>query len=242
MTLTRQTSSEEVLSLPHATTLFEILGINTCCGQARTLADAAALSRLSSEELIELLESPTAFPDGAAGRPPDTSDLGEVVRWIGDNLHRRARRSLVALIIRVRSLTPAHGRQRPELWTTRATLELLARDLIPHMSTEETYLFPYIRGMTENMQADKTLVVPLLGTIEFPLQAIKHDHAGDMEAIHALRQSTRDFTADDRSCEPLREFYRGLASFARELQEHIHLENDVLFPQAVELEKRVARR
>jgi len=235
------TPVHEVLVQPYMRTVLEILGVDTCCGADRSLKDASADAALSPAELLGLLATPAALPEGNTGRLPEDSSLAGIVDWVGGRIHPRARRFLIALIIRARSLSSSHGRRLRELWQTRDQLEELARDLIPHMSTEERYLFPYIRSMTETMRADATLVVPLLGTIEFPLQAIKHDHAADMNAIAALRQSTRDFTPDERSCAALREFYRALALFARELQEHIHLENDVLFPQAVEMEKRVAR-
>jgi regulator of cell morphogenesis and NO signaling len=240
MTFTAETSVEELLvTLPAAAGVFEILGIDYCCRQERSLQKACAASGLDSNEVIDILRGEPVVTEPVRLRLAADSPLSELAGEIVRHHHRHARKRLVALIQTVRTLCSAHAGRFPEIWKIRDQIEKLARDLIPHMAREERYLFPYIASL-EHGVPDTEIVVPLFGTIEFPLQSVRHDHADDLTTINVLRETTRNFAPPEEACSRFRAFYADLSDFTMELQEHIHVENKVLFPRAVEMEKRAA--
>ncbi len=236
MRVTGDTSIGDLLGMhPAATAVFEIVGIDTCCGEPRSLRAACRSIALDTEEAVELLEGGainTSLPP--LPQRPDTS-LSELTQAIVKHHHRRARKRLVALIQSARTLCGTHASRFPELWRTRDLIEQLARTMIPHMSNEERFLFPYISTF-ETGTPNREMVVPLFGTVEFPMQALRHDHADDLDTIHLLREATRGFSVPETACPRFRNLYAELSEFAGELQAHLHIENDTLFPRAVEME------
>jgi regulator of cell morphogenesis and NO signaling len=230
--------SELVESLPRAATVFEVVQINTCCKRDRTLAEGCSAAGIDLDELLALLDE---VPLGSRmDRPafPPSAPLLDVTAFITDYYHRRARKYLVDLTLAVRSLCGGHGQTAPELWALRKAIEELARDLVPHMYREERYLFPYMHAL-DGGRMEREIVVPLFGTVEYPLQFIRHDHAHDLEGIARIRALTSAVAPAGEPCGQSGALYAALLQFASELEEHIELENDVLFPRAIEAEKRI---
>jgi regulator of cell morphogenesis and NO signaling len=221
-----------------AETVFEVVGIDSCCKRDRKLSDAAAAAGIDLEELVALLREVPQDPAVTPLTPGPRATLSEVTKEVRNQYHRRARRALVSLVRTARMLAGSHGQTFRELGKIRGEVEELTRDLIPHMLREERYLFPYIAAM-DGGKLESEMVVPLFGRVEHPLKHLRHDHADDLEAIAKLRELTRNFTPPEGACPGMRRFYSALAHFAVELQEHIDLENDVLFPRAVEVESRL---
>jgi regulator of cell morphogenesis and NO signaling len=228
-------------SHPGATRLFALLGIDYCCRAERSLAAAAVAANVDRDELIDLLSRRAPEIPPVTDKDWFAAPLTEIADVIVKNYHRRARRFLVDLLDLVDRLLSAHAAARPELWTLRATLEELGRDLIPHMAREEQYLFPYIKMLEHPVAGDQPVIIPLSGSVEYPLQGIRHDHSHDLEYLARIRSLGSALTSGDQ-CGRLARFIALLADFDRDLTRHIKLENDVLFPRAVELERAIARR
>ncbi len=235
------TVAEVVSAYPAAPTLFEIVGIDYCCQPARTLREASAGAGMMVTDIVQFLENGAAPPPPA--RPSARSDapLAELTKEIRNHYHRRARISLASMIWTARSIGSAHNERFPVIWDVRRKLEDLARELIPHMLREERYLFPYISGMDQGRVETET-VVPLFGTVEYPLQQLRHDHAHDVQLLGELRTLTQNFVSPEGACPRHRHLYSSLAQFVSDLDEHIHLENDVLFPRAVAMEKQLLQK
>ncbi|HSP17142.1 MAG TPA: DUF542 domain-containing protein [Thermoanaerobaculia bacterium] len=232
------TVAEIVAAYPAAPTLFEVVGIDYCCQPSRTLRDACASAAMHLEDVVEFLErgaSPPATAGPAVGADARLSDL---TREIKSFYHRRARISLASMIWAARALASAHSDKIPVLWDIRRKIEELAHDLIPHMMREERYLFPYIDGMDLG-RVENDAVVPLFGTVEYPLQQIRHDHSHDEQALGVLRALTQNFVSSESACARQKDLYSSLAQFSADLEAHIRLENDVLFPRAVAMEKQL---
>ncbi len=235
------TVGELIENVPAAEAVFEIVRIDSCCRRERTLADAGAAAGIDVDEVISLMHE---LPLDSSVHPvtlPLNAGLGDITAQIKDQYHRRARAFLVMLTRSVRALSGSHGHAFREIWQVRTQIERLARDLVPHMSLEEKYLFPYIDSLAGG-RADREIVVPLTGKVEYPLQFVKHDHDDDMQMIATLRELTHNFTPPDRACAGFSAFYNVLREFAAEIEEHIALENDVLFPRAIDAEKQIFQR
>jgi len=236
------TVREIVDSVPNAGRIFSILGINYCCGYERSLADGARQAGLQADEVLDLLSDRLAsLAENRTTRWTEVS-LTDVADYVVEYHHRRARRDLIHLILLAAEVASAHASRHPEIWELQDELERLSRDLIPHMRREEQYLFPYIRSMESETGPDQTLIFPLFGTIEYPLQAVKHDHNEDLSHLARIRHFADSLAIPSRTCGRLDTLCDLIAAFELELQEHIRLENDVLFPRAIEVERSSAQR
>jgi len=114
----------------------------------------------------------------------------------------------------------------------------LAADLRPHLMKEEMVLFPYIRELEEDVLASRSAPRPAFGPLEPPLRCMVAEHDRVEEILRALGRTTSGYTPPDDACSAYRALYAGLAELEADLQQHIHLENEVLFPAARALERR----
>jgi len=227
-------------TLAHAATVFEVTGIDYCCKRDRSLRDAAKAATLDAAELLQLL-------DPAAGTPPprplagaESAPLHEVTKYIVNAHHKRARSMLVRMTLLASQAASAHPDKK--LWPLVDLIARIARDLVPHMRREEQYLFPYIDSFQREMGPDETIVVPLFGSVEYPMQRIRHDHSEDLATLTAIREATDNFTLPKGACDRVGQLFGLLKEFDTDLQQHIRLENEILFPRAIEAERAAAKR
>jgi regulator of cell morphogenesis and NO signaling len=108
---------------------------------------------------------------------------------------------------------------------------LLCEELTPHLRKEEMVLFPYIRALEAG-----NAPAPPFGTVRNPVRmmSLEHDNAGEL--LKAMRRTSGDYATPDNACTSYRLLYQSLAAFEQDLHQHIHLENNLLFPLAVKLE------
>ena len=223
---------EFVDQVPRAALVFEILNIDFCTNDQRALSAAAAAAGCDLDEVLALLNR-GPLPARSASRGTSFADMTAYITQVH---HRRARQMLIDLIELNGRVAAGHAAKHPELWQIKNSLEDIARKLVPHMVTEERYLFPYISSMDQKVP-DVSTIVPLFGTVQYPLQSLRHEHGEDLTLINRIRDITRDFTPPSDACPRYKIFYNMLSEFTTELREHIELENDVLFPRAVEAER-----
>ena len=143
-------------------------------------------------------------------------------------------------MVRLDSLTEkviwAHGENHPELNEIGLLFRQMCADLAPHMFKEEQILFPYILALVAADTGNKPAPLAPFGTINNPVQmmSFEHDQAGEM--LRTLRKLTSDYTPPADGCMSYKTLYEGFETFERDLHQHIHLENNILFPKAIELE------
>jgi regulator of cell morphogenesis and NO signaling len=228
----------ELLGHPTAARIFELLGIDVCCGAERTLAGAAEAAGISVEELSSLLDDDDSTPLPRTTPPEDfaTFTLTRQIDHLVGNHHKFARRQLLRLDRIMRVVWPGH-RGLANLARVRSLLGELLDDLIPHMAREERYLFPYMRSFEGQMKPEERISVPLFGNLQYPLASITHDHADDSNRLLELRKLTGGFAATNDACARVRNLFDGLSELERDIQEHIRIENQIVFPRAVELER-----
>jgi regulator of cell morphogenesis and NO signaling len=140
---------------------------------------------------------------------------------------------LDALLSKVCSV---HGQNHPELTRIRSLFQDLNRDLIPHMQKEEMVLFPYIEQMDEAVSAGRPAPVPFFGTVQNPIHMMMMEHDAAGEILKEIRQISGGFTVPEDGCISYETLYKALDALEQDLHQHIHLENNILFPRAVELE------
>lgn len=234
---TTHTVREIALEMPCATRVFEKLGIDYCCGGQRTMEEACAAAGIDLTDVTRALKE-AAQQQAASGEITDFTlmTLTELIGYILEKHHVFTKEELSRLDSLVAKVCSAHGQRHAELLRVQQLFGDLKNDLQPHMFKEEMVLFPYIVRMEEAARRQGQVMPPPFGTVRNPVRmmSFEHDHAGDI--LRELREVSGNYTVPQDGCISYRTLYEALENFERDLHEHIHLENNLLFPRAVELE------
>jgi regulator of cell morphogenesis and NO signaling len=234
MTVTAsETVGEIVAANPSSARLFERYGIDYCCGGNRPLAEACSEKGLSVEEFSREL---TAADAPATERDWRAAPLAELIGHIVGKHHNYLRSELPEIERKIDKILAAHGERHGDtLSALREVFRGLKAELSEHMMKEERILFPMIR----NMEISARLTMPA-GAIQHPIRVMEHEHASAGQALAEMRRLTNDFSPPDDACNTFRVLYRQTEELESDLHIHIHLENNILFPRAAELEQTIA--
>ena len=236
ITSTEKTVRELALEVPNATRIFEKLGIDYCCGGNQSLEAACRRLNLSVAQVVESLE------EGAASSPATESKdwaggmLSDLIQHIKSTHHKYTREEIARLQPLLDKVCKVHGENHPELLAIRTTFQELASELTTHLMKEEMILFPYLVRMEEAVLQHRPKLSAPFGTVQNPVHAMMMEHDSAGEALRKLRHESHDYTAPADGCFSYRTLYQALEAFEADLHQHIHLENNILFPRAIEME------
>jgi regulator of cell morphogenesis and NO signaling len=234
---TEKTVRELALEKPGAARVFERLGIDYCCGGKQTLEQACRAASLPVDEVVDALEvahhSAQAFPKD---RNWQAEALGDLISHIKDTHHKYTREEIARLGPLFDKVCSVHGEHHPELFELRATFQGLAQELTTHMMKEEMVLFPYMERMEESVMQKEPILPPPFGTLRNPVSMMEHEHDSAGSALRGLRASSNGYAVPPDACVSFQTLYKTLAEFEADLHQHIHLENNILFPRAIALE------
>ena len=132
-----------------------------------------------------------------------------------------------------------HGERHPELFEINQLFIDVANELAQHMKKEELVLFPRIKKMVQHLE-NKTLLEPArFGTIQNPISMMEHEHDNAGEIFRSIQELTNNYTPPEDACNTYKVTFSMLDEFEKDLHLHIHLENNILFPKALLLEKKL---
>lgn len=236
MNITPETRIADVAAQNPATIkVFQRLGIDFCCGGKRPLAEACREKQITFGELTAALASTEAARPGIPGAD---AKPGELIRFIVDRYHADLRTELPRLAQMAAKVLDAHGARHPEVFPElNQVFAGLRAELESHMMKEERILFPYVERLEAMAADDRTLSASPFGSIQAPIGMMEHEHDDAAGALARLRQLTSGYNPPADACNTFRGLYFGLAELEKALHEHIHLENNILFPRAIRLEE-----
>jgi regulator of cell morphogenesis and NO signaling len=225
------------VGVPGATRIFENFGIDYCCGGRRTLVAACQEASLPVEVLTRSLEEAGRASQPGAERDWRQESLTALTEYIINAHHSFTRQELDRLEKLFDKVCSRHGENHPELFEAQKIFYQLKQDLIPHMLKEEQVLFLYITRMEEAAGEGRAIQPPFFGAVQNPVRMMmmEHDTAGDL--LKQLRGITNGYTTPHGVCISFQTLYQALAAFEADLHQHIHLENNILFPRAIEMEE-----
>jgi regulator of cell morphogenesis and NO signaling len=234
---TTNTVKEIAVTVPGATRIFEQIGIDYCCGGGHTLKEACDKSRLSVDEVVKRLESAEQVLS-PGDKVPDwqSQSLTSLAAHIVDTHHFFTKQELVRLEKLLGKVCSRHGEKHPELMDLRKIFLRLNDELIPHMLKEEQALFPHIARMEEAVSEGRAVPPPFFVTVQNPVRMMTTEHEMAGVLLGEMRRITNDFSAPADACVRYQTLYQALPAFEADLHQHIHLENNILFPRAVEME------
>jgi regulator of cell morphogenesis and NO signaling len=218
-----------VLERPSRSRVFERFGIDYCCGGRKALAAACAERGADLDEVTLALDDPgPADADDVDWRSRPVSELRD---HIVNHHHAYLRDELPPMRLLVDKVATAHGGAHPELLDIRATFAAMADELEQHMVKEEQVLFPACVALESDGEAGFPF-----GSVENPIGLMLHEHNEVAAALAELRTLTHDYEVPADACASYRSMLDRLHALEMDTHRHVHEENNVLFPRAIELE------
>jgi regulator of cell morphogenesis and NO signaling len=235
--ISTMTIRDIAVASPATTRVFEEYKIDYCCGGGKKFADACAAAGVEpavvSEKITGILDGPVSESE------PEQLPVPRLIDHILDTHHVFTRKEMYRLTALMDKVCNKHGAAHPELYQMKDAFALLCNDLFPHMKKEEMVLFPYIQELHNSHERSAAPRIPPFGSVAHPIRMmnIEHDEAGNI--MRNMRELSKDYALPDGACPSFGALYFGLDELEKDLHKHIHLENNVLFPQAIELENAV---
>lgn len=225
MPYSHQTVGEIVRANFKSAIIFERYGIDYCCGGKQRLQDVCQKKSISLDEVSSLL-------DELDQQQPDilnafqTMNTPELISYILLNHHRYIRQDMPVLIAQLRRVVHKHGDRYPWLQPALLLAEQLEQELMPHMAKEEHVLFPMLKAAYYKHAS----VEP--NWVEELIQAMEHEHNQAGYLLEEFRYLTHGFHIPNDACTTFALCMAGWKEFEVKLHEHIHLENNILFPRS----------
>jgi regulator of cell morphogenesis and NO signaling len=231
-----RTVREFAVEIPQATRLFESMGIDYCCGGGKSLQDACVSANVSVDEVVSKL-----LVSAKESRPAQNSDwstarLSELVDYIVTKHHVYVRQELPRLEQLLNKVASKHGEKQPELKRVQNIFRAVSQELSSHLTKEEQILFPYVKELETSRGSSTRMRAPMFGSVSNPVHMMEIEHQSAGDALRELRKITNGFVAPEEGCFSYQTLYRGFAEFETDLHQHIHLENNILFPRTIQLE------
>jgi regulator of cell morphogenesis and NO signaling len=232
------TVGEIAVQIPGAARELEQLGIDYCCGGNQTLTEACATANISLDEAMTRLQQGLASEGGSEGKDWRTSLLVDLIDHINRNHHVFVREACLRINALAAKVAGVHAQNHPEVAQVQRIFASLAEELRVHLMKEEQVLFPYIARLEESSMAGDPAPPSCFGTVTNPVRMMMQEHDGAGEALRKLRAVTKDYAVPADACTSYQMLYQALKEFEGDLHQHIHLENNILFPRAVAMEER----
>lgn len=241
LTMTTDTTVRDIVADDYrAAAVFQKHGIDFCCGGNRSLASACSASGADSAHVLGELAKLDQMTDIPVPRFK-TWDLGFLADYIEANHHGYVRGAVSTILQHTRKVASVHGERHPEVVHIARIFEEIAQELTHHMMKEEHILFPYIREMAAQARAGRPMPPPPFGSIQNPIRMMEMEHESAGGGMQRIRELSGNHTPPADACTTFRVTYQELLEFERDLHQHVHLENNILFPKAVELESVIAK-
>lgn len=237
MNATDQKTIGEIVADDYRTAaIFQSYGIDFCCKGNRTIVDACESRKINTGDVYRDLETLSKQSGGDkidyASWPADL-----LADYIEKKHHRYVEERSPLLNQYLDKLCKVHGDRHPELFEVAELFKQTSGNMAQHMKKEELVLFPFIRKMEKAVRTGQKLDTPHFGKVENPINMMEHEHAEEGERLRQISALTNGYTPPADGCNTYRVTFQMLDEFEKDLHLHIHLENNILFPTALRMEK-----
>ncbi|WP_339702541.1 iron-sulfur cluster repair di-iron protein [Algoriphagus aquimarinus] len=217
-------------------TVFQQNKIDFCCQGNRTIEEACAKKKVDVDALIGELNKAAASGD-ASSTDFNSWSLDLLATYIEKKHHRYVEKRITEIKPMLAKIVKVHGDLHPELMEVEELFLGSAGELTAHMKKEEFILFPFVKKLVQASE-DKTELTPgHFGTVANPVAMMMDEHEAEGERFRKIAELTNDYTPPLGACTTYMVTFSLLKEFEQDLHLHIHLENNILFPKAIELEK-----
>lgn len=223
-----------------AARVFENHGIDYCCGGNIPINHACSQDGIDENLLIRQLEALLERRDRSS-EYIENLPLTELSDYIVETHHGYIHDTAPFIREKLKKLCEVHGDHHPELSEIREMFDTASVNLLLHMEKEETILFPYIRDM-ENLKLNEARKKMKAEKMSSPIHQFREEHQAEGDRFRKMSEITNNFRVPADGCNTYQVTYRTLDEFVKDLHRHIHLENNVLFPKFIKLEKELMQK
>lgn len=232
MGITKESIIGDVVSKDYkSASVFKNYGIDFCCNGNRTIADACADKNINSEDVINEINNALSDNSNQAGIDYASWPLDLLADYIEKKHHRYVDSKIEEILPYLQKIARVHGDRHPELLEVEQLFLASAKELTSHMRDEESVIFPKIRDLVSNSKFDEE-------SLDQPIATLMHQHDQEGERFRRIEALTNQYTTPEDGCNTYRVTLAMLKEFEDDLHLHIHLENNILFPKAIELENK----
>lgn len=217
-----------------AAAIFEKYHLDFCCKGKRTLQQACAESELKAEAILSELERTEQTSSDKVVINYDKLSLSQLADYIITTHHHYVKKEMPAIVLYLQKVASKHGERHPEMLKVFDLFTAVKEEMEMHMQKEETVLFPRIKELEKQLATGNknNLSITYLKSPIIMMEQ-EHDHAG--AAMAEIRQLTNNYNLPADACTTYRLSFAALEAFELDLHQHVHLENNILFPKAISL-------
>ncbi len=238
----KETSIAEIVSQnPGSIKVFEKFNIDYCCNGKLNFEEACRRANVGEESVMEELNA-AAITDTLPGSiRPQSWSLGLLANYIVQNHHAYVKKVTPEIMFLLNKVCNAHGAKHPELFEIKQQFEVVSEELSTHMYKEEAILFPAIGDLTVqgNTYSSSEKKNQLGFKLKYPIDTMEKEHEQAGQCLSKMSELSDDYSLPAGVCNSYKLLYKRLQEFEEDLHIHIHLENNILFPKAIELESRL---
>ncbi|MBL7760007.1 MAG: iron-sulfur cluster repair di-iron protein [Sediminibacterium sp.] len=218
--------------------VFKKYGLDFCCGGKKTVKEACAEKGLDVTKVEQELQQADRMP---ASRPLPYNDwsLDFLADYIVNTHHSYVKKNLPDIRAYADKVMRVHGSRHPELLRVNQLVQEVYNELMAHLVKEEQVLFPYVKELVAAEGRAATKHAAHFGTVQNPINMMEMEHEVVGKNLAEIREITNNFTLPEDACASYSLLYRMLNEFEEDLHLHVHLENNILFPQAIQMEKQI---
>lgn len=237
MKITKKTIIGELVAENYAfASVFEKHHVDFYIHGARSIATASKESKLDSNQLLKELES-IEQKNIESEEDYKNWSLDKLANHIETTHHRFTEAKITELKPLLTTLVEKYYHTNPEVIELQEIFDISAGDMASHMKKEELVLFPFIRKMMQTKKSQTQITTPHFGTVQNPVNMMLHEHDEQSKLLRKMIALTDNYTLPKDACETFKTAYKSLKAFDTDMHKHLHLENNILFPKAIALEK-----
>ncbi|HCS20261.1 MAG TPA: iron-sulfur cluster repair di-iron protein [Bacteroidetes bacterium] len=215
--------------------VFKKYGIDFCCGGKKTIREVCLEKGLDQVQIEkELIQSGQQI---STMRPPTYSDwkIDFLSDYIVNTHHSYVQKMIPELLHYAKKVAGVHGQAHPELISINSLVQEVCTELVNHMAKEEKVLFPFIKNLVNHGINPGS--APFFGSVQSPVAMMEEEHEFVGVRMEKIRSLSKDYALPSDACASYTLLFNMLKEFEEDLHLHIHLENNILFPKALALEK-----
>lgn len=215
--------------------IFKKNGIDFCCGGHVNVKDVCAKKGIEfskiKEDILNMDKTTIASHDF------NSWDLDFLADYIINTHHRYVTEANQLIVQYSEKVAKVHGHHYTETVEINHLFHVLANELSMHMHKEEHVLFPYIKAISKAKKDSIPLIPPPFGTIKNPINMMEAEHTDAGDILKKITELSNNYTPPSGACNTFRALYAKLEEYQNDLFQHIHLENNILFPKAIKFEQ-----
>ncbi|MCP4460343.1 MAG: iron-sulfur cluster repair di-iron protein [Cytophagales bacterium] len=215
--------------------IFKKYGIDFCCGGNRSLKETCEKEGIS----VDAVSQELAAIDDIIDRPSQNYnnwELDFLVDYIVNTHHIYVHEAIPVLEAYSTKVARVHGSNHPEVIEIANLFQAISEELQMHMHKEEVMLFPAIKKMVKDKNNNQPISSSPFGSISNPINMMEQEHESAGGNLKAISELSNEFTPPEEACATYQVLFAKLQEFENDLHQHIHLENNILFPKAIKLE------